>query len=298
MSPIRTLLSSFLIGLGVFLLLDRFGFAPAQWLLFGRLWPVALVFLGLWVLDRGRKLRQVPLFLLGLVLAAFAGTFYGWISGESGASSTSLPQGEEFTRPFPEGIRRGTFRLEAGAGTFFVEGETAQLLSATVRGNRGHYVLTADRLDQSEDVRLVQEGKRRSWLFSRSGNRVDLKFNPTIPWDFQFSVGASRFTLDLSSYRVERVSVESGVSDIRLRLGDKYTDTRCAITAGASTIKIFIPWSSACEIDVDAPLSRKNFKDFERTPEGTYRTENFNTAEARVFISLEAGVSSLTVTRY
>jgi len=32
MSPIRTLLSSFLIGLGVFLLLDRFGFAPAQWI--------------------------------------------------------------------------------------------------------------------------------------------------------------------------------------------------------------------------------------------------------------------------
>lgn len=298
MSPIRALLSSFLVGLGVFLLLDRLGYAPAQWLLFGRLWPVALVFLGLWVLDRGRRFKQVPLFLLGLVLAAFVGSFFDWITGESVATSASIHTGEEFTRPFTEGIRRGTFRLESGAGTFSLEGETDRLVSATVQGNLGHYVMTADRLDQSEDIRLVQEGKRHSWLFSRSGNRVDLKFNPTIPWDFRFSVGASRLTLDLSSYRVERVSIESGVSDIRLRLGDKYSDTRCAITAGASTIRVFIPWSSACEIDVDAPLSHKNFKDFQKTPEGTYRTENFNTAAARVFVSLEAGVSSLTVTRY
>lgn len=298
MSPFRALLSSFLIGLGAFLLLERFGLAPAQWLLFGRLWPVALVFLGLWLLDRGHRMGKVPLFLLGLVIAAFVGTFADWASGESADAHASFRDTEDFSRPFTEGIRRGTFRLEAGAGTFLVEGETDQLLTASVHASTGHYVLTADRMEQSEDVRLVQEGKRYSWLFSRAGNRVRSSFNPSIPWDFKFSVGASRLDLDLTAYHVERVAIESGVSDIRLRLGDKSPDTRCDVTAGASTIRIHVPRSTACEIEVDAPLSRKSFDGFARTTEGTYRTENFATAEAKLFISLEAGVSSLTVTRY
>ncbi len=298
MSPLRLFLSSLLIGLGVFLLLDRFGLSPGQWLQIGNLWPIALVVLGVWVLDRGHKLGKVPVVLLGLICASFVGIFIDWLSGE-GANQGEYPHNATvFTRPMNDSTHRGSFRLEAGAGTYIVDGPTDRLIDAVVHASSGHFVLDAERIEQSEDLHLVQEGGRSTWLFSRWGNRVRAKFNPDIPWDFGFSTGASRLDLDLSAFHVERVSIESGASEIRLRLGDKSPDTRCSITAGASSIRVFVPQSTACEIEADTPLSHKNFKGFVRTPEGRYRTENFSTAENRVFISIQAGVSSLSVSRY
>ncbi len=298
MSPFRLYVSSFLIGLGVFLLLDRFGLSPAQWLLFSRVWPFALVLLGVWILDRGRRLGTIPIALLGLVCASFLGIFIDWISGQPELPRVYPHDEAVFARPMDDSISRGSFRLEAGAGTYVVEAPTELLLDAAVHSSAGQFVLNAERIERSEDLRLIQEGRRSSWLFTRLGNRVRVKFNPGIPWEFRFSTGASRLDLDLSPYRVERVSIESGVSDIRLRLGDRSSDTRCSIIAGASSIRIFVPRTTACEIDADTPLSHKNFKDFDRFPGGRYRTENFSTAANKVFVSIEAGVSSLSVTRY
>ncbi len=298
MSSLRLFLSALLIGLGAFLLLDRFGLSPAQWLLFGRLWPVALIVLGVWVLDRGRRLGKVPVVLLGLVSASFVGIFVDWISGETDVRSIPSSGDAIVVRKLSDSTTRGTFRLDAGAGTFIIEGPTDLLIDAAVHGGAGHFSLRSERIEGSEDLTLTQEGKRSSWLFSRLGTRLRARFNPSIPWDLQLSTGASRMDLDLSALRVERISIEAGVSEIRLRIGDRSPNTRCSVTAGASSIRIFVPHASACEIDADTPLSRKNFKDFAKTREGRYRTENFGTAANTVFISLEAGISNLSVTRY
>ncbi len=298
MSSSRLFVSSFLIGLGAVLLLGRLDVSLGQWFLLSRLWPVLLILTGIWVMDRKRKLGNIPSILLGLVVAVFFGAFLQRAFAGEWKSASNAGEAEEFTRPFGDSTSRGAFRLEAGAGTFTIGGATDDLIVASVHSNAGHYVLRSERIEQSEDISLVQQGSRPMWLFSRSANRVSAMLNPAIPWDLHIDVGASRMDLDLTQYIVERVVVECGVSQIQMRLGERSEDTRCSVKAGASSIRILIPRASACEIDVNAPLSRKSFTGFEKTNSGSYRTENYFSAGHKIFITLDAGVSSLMVIRY
>jgi hypothetical protein len=298
MSSSRLLVSSFLIGLGVVLLLGRLGTMTMPWDSIGRYWPVLLVLLGVGILDRRRKLGVVPVVLLGVGMGVTAGALVD--RAFSGGWMGDAPESEQerLSLPLHESTRSGIFRLEAGAGTFVIRGTTDSLVSVTVQSRFGHYVLRSERIEQSEEVRIIQEGKRRRWLFSRSGNRVSAQLNPAVPWDVHVGVGASRLDLDLTPYVVERVTVECGVSQIQLRLGDRAMNTRCSISAGASSIRILLPHSSACEIDADTPLSRNAFDGFTAVGGGRYRTENFFSASRQIFLTLEAGVSNIRVVRY
>jgi hypothetical protein len=49
---------------------------------------------------------------------------------------------------------------------------------------------------------------------------------------------------------------------------------------------------------VEAPLSSKRLPGFTKVRDGIYQTDNFGTAEKSIRINVEAGVSSVRVTRY
>jgi hypothetical protein len=67
---------------------------------------------------------------------------------------------------------------------------------------------------------------------------------------------------------------------------------------GASSISLEIPESAGCEIRIDGPLTRKRFTGFTREQSGLYRTGGFEGAEKKIFVDVDAGVSSIRITRY
>lgn len=289
---------TFLVGAGVLLLLQRFGVVTLSVHMLWKTWPLVLVFWGAAILARGSRFAPLSSSLAGLTLAAVMTAFVysgpEYVLGEPEGSGSL----QNFTQTFEEGLRRASFRFDSGSGSFNVEGTTPELCSASVRTQFGHYVMRSERVEAAEDVSLTLEGEKKAWTFSRSANHVDLRFNSTVMWDMHFAVGASRVDLDLSSLKVERVTLEAGASQVRIRLGDLSDETRLTVSSGVSMVRILVPYSSACEINAMSPLSRKSFKDFVRSEEGTYRTENIATAERKIFITLESGLSQLTVIRY
>lgn len=289
---------SFLIGLGILMLLQRTSTYALDWHILWKFWPLVLVFWGGAVLARGTRLSPVSAGFAGLTLAAILGAFIQAGLDFDSMSTEHIGQVEEFVQPFDSTIRRGSFRLGSGAGSFTIEGTGEQLVAANVRTDFGHYVMRCDRVENSEDVSLSLEGENKSWSFSRSANRARMRFNPSIPWDMEFNVGASQLDLDLSLYRVEHLTIHAGASEVRVRLGDLSDETRLTVKSGVSSVRILVPRSSASEITVNSPLSGKNFRDFSKTESGLYRTENFSTAKKRVHLVLESGVSNLTVVRY
>jgi hypothetical protein len=94
------------------------------------------------------------------------------------------------------------------------------------------------------------------------------------------------------------MKLDMGAASLELKLGDKYPETMVDVDAGASSVEILVPDSSGCEIKADVSISSKDFKGFRKIHSNLYRTENFETAKNKIYISLDAGVSSIEVRRY
>ncbi|KKW22510.1 MAG: hypothetical protein UY65_C0023G0018 [Parcubacteria group bacterium GW2011_GWA2_51_12] len=90
-------------------------------------------------------------------------------------------------------------------------------------------------------------------------------------------------------------NLDTGASSLDLIFGDKQATSRVAVDAGASSINITIPRTVGAKLVVDGGLSSRNFQDFRSLGEGEYESENYASAQKKVEINIDAGVSSLNV---
>jgi len=65
-----------------------------------------------------------------------------------------------------------------------------------------------------------------------------------------------------------------------------------------SSISIKVPESSGCEIFTSTVLSSKNLYGFDKYEKHTYRTPNFSMSENKIYINIDAAISSLNIRRY
>jgi hypothetical protein len=125
-----------------------------------------------------------------------------------------------------------------------------------------------------------------------------MNLNPEPIWNMNFDIGAAAIDFDLAPYKVSTMKLDMGAASLDLKLGDKYPETILDVDAGASSIEILVPDSSGCEIKANVSISSKDFRGFKKMSSGLYRTENFDTAKNKIYIRLDAGVSSIDVSRY
>ncbi|HUX61947.1 MAG TPA: hypothetical protein VMV32_11595, partial [Ignavibacteriaceae bacterium] len=84
----------------------------------------------------------------------------------------------------------------------------------------------------------------------------------------------------------------------RIKLGDRSEQTNLNLNAGVSSIEILIPDSSGCQIRVKSALSDNEFNGFDRMNKHEYQTANFDQAKHKIYLNLDAGISSVHVNRY
>ncbi len=111
-------------------------------------------------------------------------------------------------------------------------------------------------------------------------------------------IGAAKLDFDLSQFKVKKLDLDAGAASLEIKLGDKYPKSYLNIGAGASEIVIRVPSNSGCDLNLSAVLSGKSISGFEKIDHGHYRTDNFETAENKIYINVDAAVSSYTITRY
>jgi hypothetical protein len=80
-----------------------------------------------------------------------------------------------------------------------------------------------------------------------------------------------------------------------LALGDIPALTRLTIDGGASSFNISLPEGVGAKITIDAGLSSKNFPNFKKIDENNYETENYSTAQKKIDMDLDVGVSSINL---
>jgi hypothetical protein len=261
----RTRLIPLVIGatlalVGVFLLLRNLGILPAGF----DLWPVLLIAVGVVVLLAGRQQHQA-----------------GEVSQESAAASL-------------DGAAEARLVLKHGAGVLQVRGGAASgflFEGAFTGGVRQEIHRSGERMEAT----LRQPSDPERWIRQHGGLGWTVALTGEVPVELEVQAGASRTRLDLEEVALRGLRVQTGASemDIRLARRGRY---RVHVSAGAAEVRVHVPTGLAASIVTRSALAGVSI-DRTRFPAagGGFRSPDYDAAEDRVDIELEGGVASFSV---
>jgi hypothetical protein len=128
------------------------------------------------------------------------------------------------------------------------------------------------------------------------GDDWNIGFNEMTPLTLRFNTGANRAFVDLTDNKVELVELSTGASDITLKLPKASGFTRAIIKGGAADIKVEVPRGVAARIRSKGALSslKVNAGRFPGA-DNVYSSPDYDTAQNKVDIEINTGVSSVTV---
>jgi len=296
-----------LIVVGSVFLLQNVGvLAPNAWLGLWRLWPLLLVLIGVELLlgHRGNLAT-----LIGLVLAVVA---IALVAGSLGVPGLTNPRSNQATVTRSEtqvlrGADEANVTVRFGAGELdlgpLLDGSPDALATMTYDG-------PADTAPESQysvaggTGRLNYQLSGRTAGFvpffggrSRPDARLDVNIAPTVPVNLTVQTGATAARLDLSRLRVGTLDVALGAADTWIRLPESAGTTSAHINGGATSLSLEIPDGVAAQIRASGGLNTLNV-DQDRFPpagDGVYRSPDYQTAQNRVDLTIETGVSSLRI---
>jgi len=301
-----------LLTIGLLYALRNFGVIWFSWGSVVDLWPLLLLLWGISILP------VKPLFkLLGsfgvialavvLVLARPSGNGFDFQFGHRNWNSSS--DWDDTNDGDPDTYRDQSFSIEAGkagpkvtldfnaaAGRFELADTTSQLIDFRSTGNIGPYNLTPNDGEPVTSVRIDLDNV--SVNSGRVKNEVVVRLNPATIWNINVEAGASKVDMDLKLFKVRRLELDGGASSVDIIVGSLMDTLDVDLEVGVSELSIAVPEASGCELRTDAVLSGRKITGFEKISTGLYRTEGFEKASKKVYISAEAAISSLNVERY
>lgn len=291
-----------LVFIGVLFLLQNFNVIHFEWLSLWRLWPVILILWGVSILPANNWIKT------GLVLVVLAGTLYfmidqavKWDSNdntefESWNNEDQQDADQDFSLPFEDSIPMAELSLDAAAGKFEISQPTNNLVDFQTRGGNVTYNYNITTTDSLTSVRIEREGV--DIKHNNGSHQVLLELNQIPTWKLDFEVGASAMNLDLTPFKISNLTIDGGAASFDIKLGNANPDMNVNINAGASSIKILVPQSSGCDLRISSVLSEKTIEGFEKIDHGHFQTEDFDKAENKINLNIEAAVSSFSIVRY
>ncbi len=263
-------------------------------------WPLLVILWGIAILTKNTILKPIVSVVSGIFVGLFLfGSVFGFHynscenNDEENAITTST-----FFEEFKDSTEYATLSLKTGANKINVGGLTSQLITGTSSGiynifnfktryrdNRARVVLRHTK----DDINLFGDNNYRSLEFS---------LNPKPIWDIDLEVGVSTLKMDLSEYKISSFNIETGATNSDLKFGDKLENIRINIEMGAAKMKLHIPKNSGCQIKGDMVMVVKNLDGFKEYNNKYYRTDNYESAQNKIEIRFDGGVSTLKVERY
>ncbi len=285
--------------IGILFTLDNLHFIDFDWYNLWRLWPVVLILWGISVLPVKNLIKVV------LVLVVLAGSVTYMVNSTVRWHDRDYhitydfddrEVDQDFTIPFEDSVKTASLEMEVAASKFNLIDESYDLLEFEKKGSIIDYKYSVRKTDDNVDVDIYIEDE--VVLKSKSHNRIDMSLNPYPVWDMHYEVGAADVEFDFTGLKISELSLEGGAAAIMMKIGDEYPKTKVRIEAGASSIKVKVPKDSGCDLNITSVLSGKSISGFEKIDHGHYRTENFEDADNKIYLVVEAAVSSYSVIRY
>ncbi|MGQ9644880.1 MAG: LiaF transmembrane domain-containing protein, partial [Ignavibacterium sp.] len=296
----------FFISLGGLVLIGNLTDISFQWSTAWKFWPSVLILIGLSIMIKNQIGKNFIAALAGIILAL---SIYSSVSATTNLITDSFEididddasvsyDTTKFSQDYNDSIKIAALHFNGGAGSFKLFSATDKLVDFQAEGLNDMYSLRRNDSGTYSEIFFDMKGKSIKIGKQNYKNSVEISLNPNPEWDLNFDVGASSLDLDLTQFKVRNTEINMGAAALRIKYGNLVTTSDLKISAGASDIDILVPKEIGCEIKTDAALSSKNFKGFDKIKSDLYRTKNFNTAEKKLYIKIDCGISSIDVDTY
>lgn len=304
------------------------------WLNLFKLWPLLVISLGISLIFRGKGLAFMGPLIIFLGIIAGVGASYMGISFEGEivreiktlsreivievekvpetevALETEItpeigtPPDTEITletevaletKGYPE-IERASIALNLDVGKLTL-GESTPLLYECISQYQYKEFEPFEKFSLTEkeaDILIYHSPITKKRISNNIKNDWQLKLNNKIIYDLSIKTGAIDTDCNLSGFKIEKLYIESGASNINLII-PQY-DSKIIIDSGVSNIDIAIPKNVGATVNIASGIAVKDLDvdDFIKK-DSTYISNNYDYSEFKTMIEIDCGVSNIDV---
>lgn len=296
-----------LIALGVLFLLQNFNIIQLHLENIWQLWPLAIIAVGISLLNVKGALGIVLNSIL--IVAAVALAVIG-VTNEDGLydnarnvseKRNSSAHSEQVIDKENDSIRQLDLDIKTGALGVLLGSNPKdnKLVEAKLHGNDGFKLKTRSEVeDATQKIFVETSGKNVNITNASEDNRLNVDMGKELPTKLKLDAGASSVKGDLSEVKLRELILDTGATSIDLKLGDKEDRLDVDIDTGVSSITLRIPESTGVRVTHDGGLSSTNFENIPKKEDGVFESTNFDSASKQVVIKSDIGVSSFKIVRY
>lgn len=291
----------FFLSLGSLILLAKYDVIDSGWYFIWELWPVILIFWGLMLLVKTKYLKSFIVILFGII---FGFLIYGTVANLIDEASYTFSVSEsdatktDFFESYDSSFQVANLKIEGGAGKIYVTGSSNNLVEGNSYGKENLYVFSKRVKGNKVDLNFDTKIKKIKFLNGNYKNNLNLRLNESPLWYCDFSVGAVKADFDLSELKVKKIHLASGISSLKIKLGDELEKTYLKADVGLTKLKVYVPVHSGVKVTSDGFLISKSIEDFYRNDYGDYFSDNFEISSNKVYINTEGAFTKLSIERY
>ncbi len=197
------------------------------------------------------------------------------------------------TKEYPK-IERASIELNLDVGKLAL-GESTPLLYECISQYRYKEFEPFEKFSHTEkeaDILIYHSPVTKKVISNNIKNNWQLKLNNEIIYNLSVETGAINTDCNLSGFKVEKLYIESGASNINLVL-PQY-NSKIIIDTGVSNIDIAIPKNVGATVNIDSGIAIKNLDNFIKRND-TYISQNYNDSEFKTDIEIDCGVSHINI---
>lgn len=285
-----------LIALGALFLLETLNIVSLDIAALLRLWPLLIILAGLSVLAlRGWVAVVVSIVATLVVIGLAALVLTGAVATPTDRHSEEFRIGQQGSR-----ITEAEVSIKTGAASLNVAGGNGSDIAAgTLKSGIANLAQTTSTAGTTQKVELMTTANGARWWRGDGRTELDVRLTQKLPVDVRIDAGAANIRADLSDVRARFVRVESGASQVWVKLGTKQEVSDVSLSTGVSSVELLVPQDAGVEVRMEKGLSSAQLPDdVQRIDDTTYRSRAYDQRERRVMITVDMGVSSIRIVRY
>ena len=300
-----------LISIGILWILKTLGFIHFSFVLFLKLWPLVLIFVGIKLMpiqDKWKIILNIIVLCCGVAfLIIFSNPKYGnskWNkfffcsnSWSSCDKETSISTNNQSIIKF-EDYENAHLDLTASAGKLVFE--TGDELIAIQDGEKSNSKINIiSKIDDSGIKIKAEVHPLKNNIIGNNSHQYNILLNSSPVWEMDMDLNATAGEIDLSEFKVKDLEIESNASALELKIGSLYPNVNITIESNISDVEITVPKDMKCLLKKsDSNLSSFSVTGLTKQNDNQYVSTGDHETAGAINITIAANVSSVEVKRY